>query len=127
MYDELVKRIWECAYGECFNCLQYTETTNASVCQKELMKQAADAIEELSKLNAEITTRELKARMEKPRWIPVTERLPEPYVEVLLYSGEDRYTGYMHNDKRFTVNASHYPNRPTHWAHLLPAPPKEET
>lgn len=62
MYDELVKRMWECASGECFNCSQYTPTTNASVCQKELMKQAADAIEELS----------------KPKWIPVTERLPEP-------------------------------------------------
>ena len=45
--DELVKRLWECASGECFNCSQYTETTNASVCSKELMKQAADAIEEL--------------------------------------------------------------------------------
>lgn len=61
MYDELVKRLWECASGECFNCSQYTPTTNASVCQKELMKQAADAIEELS----------------KPKWIPVTERLPK--------------------------------------------------
>lgn len=49
MYDELVKRMWECASGECFNCSQYTPTTNASVCQKELMKQAADAIEELQK------------------------------------------------------------------------------
>ena len=47
MYDELVARLWECASGECFNCSQYTETTNASVCSKELMKQAADAIEEL--------------------------------------------------------------------------------
>lgn len=46
MYDELVKRLWECASGECFNCSQYTPTTNASVCQKELMKQAAEAIEE---------------------------------------------------------------------------------
>lgn len=47
--DELVKRLRECASGECFNCSQYTETTNASVCSKELMKQVADAIEELSK------------------------------------------------------------------------------
>ena len=47
MYDELIKRLWECASGECFNCSQYAETTNASVCSKELMKQAADAIEEL--------------------------------------------------------------------------------
>jgi len=49
MYDDLVKQLWECASGECFNCSQYTDTTNASVCSKELMKQAADAIEELSK------------------------------------------------------------------------------
>lgn len=48
MYDVFLKRLWECASGECFNCSQYTPTTNASVCQKELMKQAADAIEELS-------------------------------------------------------------------------------
>ena len=48
MYDELVARLWECASGECFNCSQYTETTNASVCSKELMKQAAAVIEELS-------------------------------------------------------------------------------
>ena len=49
MYDDLVKRLWECASGECFNCSQYTETTNASVCSKETMKQAAAAIEELSR------------------------------------------------------------------------------
>ncbi len=57
MYDELVKRIWECASGECFNCSQYTPTTNASVCSKELMKQAADAIEELSKRETPIRVR----------------------------------------------------------------------
>ena len=48
MNDKLVKRLWECASGECFNCSQYKPTTNASVCQKELIKQAADAIEELN-------------------------------------------------------------------------------
>ena len=57
MYDDLVARLWECASGECFNCSQYTETTNASVCSKELMKQAADAIDELSKLNCELLFR----------------------------------------------------------------------
>ena len=67
-YDNLIKRLWECASGECFNCSQYTETTNASFCSKELMKQAADAIEELS----------------KPKWIPVTERLPEVEQPVMI-------------------------------------------
>ena len=57
MNDELVKRLWECASGECFNCSQYTETTNASVCSKGLMKQAADAIEELSKRETPIRVR----------------------------------------------------------------------
>lgn len=101
-YDNLIKRLWECASGECFNCSQYTETTNASVCSKELMKQAADAIEELSKLayaiphkceccvgcelekknggcdNAFIVSpQRAKEYLSKPRWIPVTERLPE--------------------------------------------------
>lgn len=72
MYDELVKTLrlraalWEKMYDE-----------------DNVLKQAADAIEELSKLNAEITRRELKLRMEKPRWIPVTERLPESGVHVL--------------------------------------------
>ena len=52
MNDKLVNRLWECSSGECFNCSQYKPTTNASVCQKELMKQAADAIEELLTLKA---------------------------------------------------------------------------
>lgn len=61
MYEKLVKMLhgeWEFA-------------------AEKYMLEAANAIEELSKLNAEITKRELKLRMEKPRWIPVTERLPE--------------------------------------------------
>ncbi len=77
MYDELVKRLWECASGECFNCSQYTETTNASVCQKELMKQAANAIEKqqaaekkyLANISAlETENQHLKRERE---WMPV--------------------------------------------------------
>ena len=88
MYDELVKRMWECASGECFNCSQYTPTTNASVCQKELMKQAADAVKELIKDrdNWKATAKEEREmywhwfdnyQRDVPSWIPVTERLPE--------------------------------------------------
>ena len=77
MYDELVKRIWECASGECFNCSQYTPTTNASVCQKELMKQAADAIEDLE-FACNRYEKDYKALCAYlPKWIPVAERLPE--------------------------------------------------
>ena len=116
MYDELVKRLWECASGECFNCSQYTPTTNASVCQKELMKQAADAIEELS----------------KPRWIPVTERLPKEGEFVLVYG--DLYPnkhdgGVIAVSKRMDWNYWQGFGRErdiTHWM-PLPPPPKEET
>ena len=52
MYDELVKRLRE--VEEMLKVVQFKEATN-------LINQAADAIEELS----------------EPRWIPVTERLPE--------------------------------------------------
>ena len=109
MYEELVKRLRE---RSVFLFPHHGESRNYDA---DLMHEAADAIEVLSK--KETTT---------PRWISVEERLPEPYVEVLLYSGGERYTGYMHNDKRFTVNASHYPSRPTYWM-PLPEPPKEET
>ena len=90
MYDELVARLWECASGECFNCSQYTETTNASVCSKELMKQAADAIENLICEVADEHNARLDAE-ERQRWIPVTEALPERGESVLVYrSGDNR-------------------------------------
>ena len=111
MYDELVKRIWECASGECFNCSQYTETTNANVCQKELMKQAADAIEELN----------------KPKWIPVTERLPEAGERVLCYCRANIYEVMkMRTDGDWVYDTNHIYMRSfvTHWM-PLPQPPKE--
>ena len=123
MYDELVKRIWECASGECFNCSQYTETTNASVCSKELMKQAANAIEKLS----------------KPRWIPVTERLPEEdgwyQVYAPSYSGGsssglknikgNMYSAFKNGKWSIEVGYHKRPGCVKAWM-PLPEPPKEE-
>ena len=64
MYDELIKRLREC-----------TAKVNG---EKTLWHQAADAIEDLeNRLNL---WRQDKIR----RWIPVTERLPENDVPVLL-------------------------------------------
>ena len=131
--EELVKRIWECASGECFNCSQYTETTNASVCSKELMKQAADAIEELSAIREEQKAQIIAmAAEDKPRWIPVTERLPEfegavlcmrksnvygvrPYQEILYV---DEY-GFKNYDDIYLADGV-----VTHWM-PLPQPPEE--
>lgn len=74
MYDELLKRLRE-LHPEKFG----NEWDFAFACQ-QIMHEAADAIEELS----------------KPRWIPVTERLPEQDVSVIgavyhtdLISAED--------------------------------------
>ena len=69
MYDDQIKRLRECASGECFNCSQYTQTTNASVCQKELMKQAAGAIEDLNK---EILALRIDHKVESDHYWDVT-------------------------------------------------------
>lgn len=68
MYDELIKRLRTCAelHGECALCLYQGNGCDAM--PETPLVQAADAIEKLS----------------KPRWIPVTERLPEAYQRVIV-------------------------------------------
>lgn len=142
MYDNLVKRLWECTSGECFNCSQYTPTTNASVCQKELMKQAADAIEELQtyadlyeNLTEESQRVARKVIDSYPKWIPVTERLPSEGTNVLVYefgSVEQAYTTTYTVDRSlcWVVNGVSYhrisgADCPIKWWMPLPSPPKE--
>ena len=114
MYDELVKRLKESKNEQCYiGCFG-----NCGDCKIDAeLEQAANAIEELS----------------KPRWIPVTERLPlncqdvlavrtygdgEKCQEVLMahIAVSDEETG----EKWW--NATNI----THWM-PLPQPPKEET
>lgn len=82
--------------------------------------EAADAIEELS----------------KPRWIPVTERLPEEYKDVLCYYEYFRYGDYncmfrtidrgYYGDGRWGGEAGQgHKNKVLAWM-PLPEPPKEE-
>ena len=137
MYDELIKRLWECASGECFNCSQYQPTTNASVCQKELMKQAADAIEELQKALEAVNDAHNEGydvgywagrRDYEQKWIPVTVRLPEKYHQVLVYGLNGMQIDYYAGEKSiggrplFMISEA----KVTHWM-PLPEPPKEET
>lgn len=111
--DKLVKRLWECASGECFNCSQYTDTTNASVCSKELMKQAADAIVKLTDIRV-------------GKWIPVTERLPEEYTTILFVSGSGQvHVGYYDSEHKGFCDMTGFRYVCTHWI-PLPQPPKEE-
>ena len=87
---------------------------NACLSVKTL-HEAADAIEELN----------------KPRWIPVTERLPKYGEHVLVFGGVTMYVAYYDKNRYggerwHKLNSkSHYCN-PTHWM-PLPEPPKEET
>ena len=121
MGEELVKRLWECASGECFNCSQYTPTTNASICQKELMKQAADAIEELMRRCEQFQY------MPPPAWIPVTERLPLLNTPVLATDGIEVDISWMYGvPPRWVISYTAInEDKLTHWM-PLPQTPKGE-
>lgn len=114
MYDELVKRLRKRA--EAFDYDGWVETASD-------YEKAADAIEKLS----------------KPKWIPVTERLPEerinPYTtdfEYVLCStiwGDVRPFKYGtqigQKEAHFWNGAGYVDAYITHWM-PLPEPPKEE-
>ena len=112
MYDELIKRLREC-----------TAEMNG---EKTLWHQAADAIEDL--ITALTASNEVIAKS-KPKWIPVTERLPEKNQEVLIFLfGEDPYIAW-HNGEYWCTEDFRLDEpddwQPTYWF-PLPQPPKEE-
>lgn len=98
--------------------------------------QVADAIEELShdyeKLAEDFNGAvELLHKRSKPRWIPVSERLPEAGERVLCYCRANIYEvmkmrtdgAWVHNDKVY--DSAYISGFVTHWM-SLPQPPKEE-
>lgn len=129
MYDELVKTLrlraalWEKMYDE-----------------DNVLKQAADAIEEMSRKYIEERNAAVELTGElasKPRWIPVTERLPEEKTPVQV-----TYLGYNDKKPRTDMIACLYYGywcywdgapcsynkckvEVTHWMPLQPAPKEE--
>ena len=140
MYDELINRLrgHQCDAGEddtqdfCEEC-QYdvivadksTFSGIRKVCVCGLINEAADAIEELSKQHEAQAQNIIALLNEKPRWIPVTERLPElafvnEWYLVALESGCVESLGYTKGKGWFPTGSP-----VTHWM-PLPEPPKEE-
>ena len=119
MYEELIEALRLCVkYGKAEDAL-----TNAS--------QAADAIEKLGDWWA--MADKLIKMLEMPRWIPVTERLPELHEEVLVCNEEYGLSGlgfatvavWDGTDWIETWDRSTAIHCVTHWM-PLPTPPKEE-
>lgn len=136
MYDDLVKRLRDKAGG-----LEYDGWVDTAA----ILEEAADAIEELSREYESIAKSltesvELVRKLQSPRWVSVTERLPENVDDdVLVTDGEGCAVGYWRPDAQawdstdfgWLENRSEPPcgiHTVTHWMPLppLPEPPKEE-
>ena len=124
-YEELVKRLRKLADEQFFDF------------EKSPYLQAAAAIEELSKRVDESIPKDdaefIIAEVAKPRWIPVTERVPEVDQPVMICAfwksvGEGVYRGhdgFHHVWKMYTSSGTYWDDEVTHWM-PLPQPPKGE-
>ena len=113
-YDELIKDLRICASTFCESCEKCSHSNEHGDCYNGLKRSAADAIEEL--------------QSQLPKWIPVTERLPDydkavlchcraNIIETLCLENDGHWYGYSGRYMKGFV---------THWM-PLPEPPKEET
>ena len=119
MYDELLKQLREC-----------TEEMNG---EKTLWHQAADAIEELQ-VTVDGLTAQTSMVFEKtegrtvikfePKWIPVTERLPERNYNCLVADDGTIVYGYMNFTGEWMDCLGDKLKYVSHWM-PLPQPPKD--
>ena len=110
MYDELIKRL---------------RTATTLPVMNALCQEAADAIEDL--IAALTASNEVIAK-NKPRWIPVTERLPEVRVWVLCYCRANSFDVFRMTDEghwQYGNRSIYMKGYVTHWM-PLPEPPEEE-
>lgn len=144
MYEDLIKKLRYC--GNAISCPRcpYWEGCGGS---KEDLNQAADAIEELKKklYFQDITTAQILEMYMPffiPKWIPVTERLPEESYGCLAvvwdnprYGGGDVFLNYYpefigwDGERWNDADGEEIPIDVVYWMRLpqIPEPPKEET
>ena len=115
MYDKLIKRLRETS-------VDFGESDDVSV----MMIEAANAIEDL--ITALTASNEVIAK-NKPKWIPVTELLPEESGSYLIANGRtvvEAYYGKEWAGGNWTDPVEMYMTfHPTHWM-PLPQPPESD-
>ena len=131
MYEELVKR------------LLYISNSDSNIKSNHIgltMLQAADAIEELDTLLDGVSADndalcETIERLKKPRWISVTERLPEKAEQI----ADHWFSAEVIGKDEVTIRKAYYnftagvwldANREMEWdsiTHWMPMPQEEET
>ena len=121
-YTELVEMLRTCSERDsCVGWDKGCPYLGTGLCDDKAGK-AADAIEELVGISEQL-----------PRWISVTERIPEDYLYVLccgerggMFVGNVAVNAYNGGAKTLAFVHGGQGRYITHWM-PLPAPPKEET
>lgn len=124
MYGKLVKRLRNRRI-----CIQQSNGLD----DFPLLREAADAIEELDTLLDGVSADnealcETIEKLKNPRWIPVTERLPDVGKDVLCFCRANIcfVLGWDGNHWHEGADRYYMSGFVTHWM-PLPEPPKEET
>lgn len=133
MYDDLVKALRETDFGDTCVLCEHEDMCKGNDC---IIIQAADAIEELQAIVEGYESSTNMALVEKdgetviefvPKWIPVEERLPEPFENILVANKRGKHydidKGWW-NGSFFDRCAKGGYHNVTHWM-PLPEPPKE--
>jgi hypothetical protein len=122
--EELIKRMRDSEHEiDCSLCDRDCCYPDGNVHGKCIIIEAADAIEEMSRLH-EAQRQNLITLMNEepePKWIPVTERLPKEQETVLIWGEQGIILlNWLHDNKWCCCLGD-----VTHWM-PLPEPPKEE-
>ena len=142
MYEELIKRLRNCTSDTVEDCAEcpYQGGYKGTYCMNGLIEEAADVIEEedMNFRHLERDYKELCAYL--PKWIPVTDRLPEkPYGCMVIvwdnpYGSGDPFLNYYPEYIGFDGESwndgdgEKIPFEVVYWMKMpeIPEPPKEE-